>query len=328
MRFLIHNILFLEKNHRLVGGFWVMIFVAYDRINSMRNISILGYGELGKAIGSLLNENKIGFSHADAGEKIQNKSTVVFICVPANFIREALEFNKNSFDEETIFVNCSKGLEQKTGYLPFQIVDEIIGTKNYNTMVGLSFAKEIIEKQPTLITLGYSDKINSETIKELVRTKYFSVEETPHYKSLELASIMKNAYAILCGFSDGLNFGTNTKSKIVTLALREYETLANKMEFEYDTLALSGIIGDFVFTCSTKQSRNYSFGFDLSKMSVEDVRKKYEEKTIEGQNTIKSILELANKHKIKLIIAELTNSVIENGSDFKEDFKNLIGIII
>ena len=45
------------------------------------------------------------------------------------------------------------------------------------------------------------------------------------------------------------------------------------MEFEYDTLALSGIIGDFVFTCSTKQSRNYSFGFDLSKMLVEDARK-------------------------------------------------------
>lgn len=294
----------------------------------MKNISILGYGELGKAIGSLLAENKIEFSHTDAGEKIQNKSDVVFICVPANFIREALEFNKSSFDEETIFVNCSKGLEQKTWYLPFQITEEVIGTKNYNTMVGLSFAKEIIDKQPTLITLGYSDKINSETIKELVRTNYFSVEETPHYKSLELSSVMKNAYAILCGFSDGLNFGTNTKSKIVILALREYEILAKKMEFEYDTLALSGIIGDFVFTCSTKQSRNYSFGFDLSKMMVEDVRKKYEGKTIEGQNTIKSILELANKYEMKLIVAEMVNNTIEKGIDFKEDFKNLIGVVV
>ncbi|MEK7652627.1 MAG: NAD(P)H-dependent glycerol-3-phosphate dehydrogenase [Patescibacteria group bacterium] len=297
-------------------------------METMKIISILGYGELGKAIGSLLNENKIEFSRADVGEKIQNKTEVVFICVPANFIREALKFNKSSFDEETIFVNCSKGLEQKTEYLPFQIVEETIGTKNYNTMVGLSFAKEIMEKQPTLMTLGYSDKINSETIKELVRTKYFSIEETPHYKSLELASAMKNTYAILCGFSDGLNFGTNTKAKIITLALREYELLAQKMEFEYDTLALSGIIGDFVFTCSTKQSRNYSFGFDLSKMLVEDARKKYERKTVEGQNAVKSILWLANKHKIKLIIAELTNNVIEHGLSFKEEFRNLIGIIV
>ena len=100
------------------------------------------------------------------------------------------------------------------------------------------------------------------------------------------------------------------------------------MEFEYDTLALSGIIGDFVFTCSTKQSRNYSFGFDLSKMLVEDARKKYERKTVEGQNAVKSILWLANKHKIKLIIAELTNNVIEHGLSFKEEFRNLIGIIV
>ena len=294
----------------------------------MKNISILGYGEIGKAIGSLLHENKIEFSHVDTGERTQNKAEVVFICVPTNFIREALEFNKDSFDEETIFVNCSKGIERKKNYLPFQIVEETIGTKNYNTMVGLSFAKEIVEKQPTLMTLGYSDRINSEIIKGLVGTKYFGIEETPHYKSLELASIMKNIYAILCGFSDGLNFGTNTKSKIVTLALREYEILAKKMEFEYDTLALSGIIGDFVFTCSSKQSRNYSFGLDLSKMTVGNVRKKYERKTVEGYNAVKSILELANKHKIKLIIAEMVNNVVENGIDFKEDFKNLIGIIM
>ena len=63
-------------------------------------------------------------------------------------------------------------------------------------------------------------------------------------------------------------------------------------------------------------------------MTVGNVRKKYERKTVEGYNAVKSILELANKHKIKLIIAEMVNNVVENGIDFKEDFKNLIGIIM
>jgi len=293
----------------------------------MKKVSILGYGELGKAIGFLLSENKIEFSHADVGEKIQKETEIVFLCVPVAFLREALIFNKENFNPETIFVNCSKGIESGTGFLPFQIVEEVIGVRNYNTMVGLSFADEIIQKQPTLMTLGYSDKISLDTIKETVQTKYFRIEETPHYKSLELASAMKNIYAIICGYADGLGFKTNTKSKIITLALKEYETLAKEMKFEYDTLALSGIVGDFVFTCFSSQSRNYSFGLDLAKMPIEDVIEKHKKQTIEGYNTIKSILVLIDKYKTQLILVNLLNNIIEKGLNFKQDFENFIGIV-
>lgn len=58
-----------------------MVLISCVRMETMKIISILGYGELGKAIGSLLNENKIEFSRADVGEKFKTKPKLfLFVC--------------------------------------------------------------------------------------------------------------------------------------------------------------------------------------------------------------------------------------------------------
>ena len=282
-------------------------------------ISILGRGAFGEAICQLLSENGFKPTFADKGQYIQDGADVVFLCVPLQSLREALEFNKEKFLSETIFVNCSKGIEKKTLKLPFEIVEEIVGRKKYCSLAGLSFAEEIKNERPTIVSLGCEDGVVAETIKKIIQTPYFEVETTKYFQAVELAGAIKNVYAILCGFSDGLGFGSNTKSKIVISAVKEYEMLAEKMGFKYETLALPGIIGDFVLTCVSPQSRNYKFGLNLSKMSPAEALKN-SGTTIEGYQTNFSLGLLAEKHNIRPDWAFLADFVIEKGVGVKDFF--------
>lgn len=287
------------------------------------NITILGKGAFGKAIGSLLEENKISFKYVALELPMTQNSDLVFIAVPTQQIRDALLTNKGFFGPETIFINCSKGIEQDSYLLPFQIVEQALSPKYYYSLVGPSFASEILEKHPTLVSLGYLDKSYVQTIKNLLQTDNFRIVDSPGFEALELSAALKNVYAIICGFSAGLNFKMNTNAKLITLALMEIEQVLKTLDFKYQSITLPGLVGDLVLTCSSSESRNYRFGYNLASMDTEKALAAVGS-TVEGYFTSKSIQSLAKKHNLDLPLASLTAQIIEEGKDGLSKFKDFI----
>src|SRR5690606_4761037 len=146
-------------------------------------------------------------------------------------IREVLtQYGQNL--KNVIYVNGAKGVEKNSHKLPFEIATEIIGKNlDYYTLIGPSFASEIRDAQPTLVNLGYAKDRNTNIVRNLFQTDYFRVKSTNSVKSLELASAFKNVYAIACGMTYGLGYETNTRVKLIVLAIEEFYALSKKMRY-------------------------------------------------------------------------------------------------
>lgn len=270
-------------------------------------IAILGYGQYGQALGSLLTYNHVDFTPVDVDMPLTHTIDMVLQAVPTQFIVQAFQKNKQFFTTDTIIVNLAKGIEKENHQLPYQLIERM-GYHRYYSLIGPSFAAGIVKKDPTLVSLGYTSDAHLALIKQFLQTPYFRLQPTLHYQAIELSGAMKNVYAILCGYANGLGFGPNTQAKIITIALQEIQNLGKAMKLQID-LATPGIVGDLVLTCSSSESRNYQFGKNLATMQSADALLAVGS-TVEGYHTSASMVTLSERYKVKLPAALLVQRLI------------------
>ena len=130
--------------------------------------------------------------------------------------------------------------------------------------------------------------------------------------------------AIAAGISDGLGFGSNARSALITRGLAEIIRLGISIGAKQETfLGLAGL-GDLILTCTDNQSRNRRLGLLLAEgLSVKQAREKINQE-IERLNTAKEVRALAKKNKIEMPITEQVINVIESKCSAKDAVQNLL----
>ncbi len=290
------------------------------------NIAIVGQGKFGQAIGSLLVYNDVPFQYVEKDRPLKVHADLIFLMLPTQFIRTFFKENKQFINDETIVVNGAKGIEEKTHLLPRQIVKSIGDFPHYYSLIGPSFAHGVKARQPTIVSLGYNEPTHVDIIKKLLQTPYFRVRITDGYYALELASAMKNLYAIICGYAHGLGYGMNTQALLISLAMEEFTLLSDALGFNrYDVIS-PGVVGDLVMTCSSQQSRNYKFGLYLAKYDEQRALQEVND-TVEGYFTSHSVRVLARDNNVELPLAVLTHKIIKNQSEASSNFHKFIANI-
>lgn len=233
-------------------------------------------------------------------------------------MRSALKRAKFEKDRKVLIVNCSKGIEKKTNKLPYEIVSETVASDfEYYSLIGPSFASEVKEKKPTLVNVGYMNNCNLKLIKDIFVTSYFRIKITKGVKELELASALKNVYAIACGICDGLGYRLNTRSLIISSAIQELYKIINLKR-----TGVIGTIGDLVLTCSSSESRNFKFGQLITKYKIKDALVKVGA-TVEGLGTVDSI-KTFNKSLLNFVFEIIKN---DNPKKVKEKFDEFLNKI-
>lgn len=272
-------------------------------------INILGHGVWGIALGNILTANKHEVFFWDKKSQIEPLDAVV-VAIPTEAIRCVMKnYGRNL--EKAVIINSAKGIERKSHQIPIQIIKEILGKEvEYFTLIGASFAQEVDRQMPTLVNLGGNNG-KTQRICDLFETNYFRVRPTKSVEALELAGALKNVYAIACGVADSLGFGENTRAKLIAIAYDEFQKLAFSLGYKIDQEATPGILGDLVLSCSSTESRNFSFGKYLTKHSVKDSIRKVNS-TIEGYNTVFSVLHFSEKSPMPL--GEFVLSLIEENN--------------
>ncbi len=283
------------------------------------DIALIGKGLFGTAVGSLLDCNQQKFKYVDVDLPMQHMADLVIIATPTQFIRQALTDNQRWFKPETIFINCAKGIEQQTHRLPYQIVAELCRPSQYYCLMGPSFAQELTQKQPTLLSLGYAKIKPSSALESLFATPYCHIQTSPDLIAIEYMAALKNVYAILCGFAEGLGYGMNARAKIMTLALQESAQYITACNWPFHGAVQPGIMGDLVMTCSSTDSRNFTFGTLLAKHTTQKALSVINA-TVEGYHTSTSIQALSKRHQTSLPLAALTHTIIEQGAAARLQF--------
>ncbi|MBP6098940.1 MAG: hypothetical protein KA477_03095, partial [Candidatus Levybacteria bacterium] len=245
------------------------------------------------------------------GDSVPDGS-VVFSAIPTQALREVIATIQ--FSPLSIFINGAKGIEQNTHLLPYEIVKELLPEVEYLTLMGPSFAGEVKSKMPTLVNLGYRNEEAAQRVKDLMQTDYFRIRLTKSIRSLELSAAFKNIYAIASGIAEGLGFGTNTRVKLILLAIEEVDRLRLALGFNSDDQSLPATVGDLILTSSSEESRNFRFGEGLTHLAPEEALAQIKE-TVEGYYTALSVPHFEIQTSSSFLLAHFVYDVCYSESD-------------
>jgi glycerol-3-phosphate dehydrogenase (NAD(P)+) len=260
-------------------------------------------------------------------EVVYGKDMIISAC-PSHVLSDVLTEVRDVLPENVPIVSASKGIENNTLRLMSQIFEEVLPVKFHKYLSyisGPSFAKEMLQKLPTVVLVASKDERVAKHVQETFFHDYFRTYWTQDVIGVEVGGALKNVIAIAAGASDGLGFGQNTRAAIINRGLTEITKLGLKMGAE-DPLTFLGLagMGDLVLTCCGSQSRNRTVGFKLGQgYTLDEVLSSMNE-VAEGIKTSKSVHDLSIRHNIELpIMEEVYKTLYENKPPF-DAVKNLM----
>jgi glycerol-3-phosphate dehydrogenase (NAD(P)+) len=246
-------------------------------------------------------------------------AAVVVMAVPSHVFRQVLSSWKPEDPSGAVIVSATKGIENETLLTMEGVVREVLGPERpYAILSGPSFAAEVAQGQPTVVTVASRQRSVAIAIQQLFSTPTFRVYSTFDVTGVELGGAVKNVMALGAGILKGLGLGANPRAALITRGLAEIIRLGTRLGANPMTLAgLSGL-GDLVLTCTSTQSRNFRVGLQLgSGRKINDIVTEMK-MVAEGVKTAAATHYLAQKLGVEMPIIEQVYRIIYEGQPPRE----------
>ncbi len=260
-------------------------------------------------------------------EKVVTASRDILVVVPSHAFKSMLETIKPMLSEGQRIIWATKGLEPGTGRFLRDVAVDVLGEGfPLAVLSGPTFAKEMAAGLPTAISLSSADDtLVADFAAKLHCAKSFRVYTNPDIIGVQLGGAVKNVIAIGAGLADGLGFGANARTALITRGLAELSRLGVKLGAQPETFMGMAGLGDLVLTCTDNQSRNRRFGLALGQgKSVEQAITDIGQ-VVEGYRNTDEVHILATRMGVEMPICEQIYEVLYNGRSPKEAALALLG---
>ena len=293
--------------------------------------SIIGAGSYGTALAVSLTRNgkKVLLWAREADcvlEMRKSRSDIILLAVPSKAFGEVLREIRPYMTPGHKVVWATKGLESGTGRLLSEVAEEILGSNiPFAVISGPTFARELATGLPTAIAVsGNNDAFIREFSEIIHSSKNFRVYPNPDFIGVQIGGTVKNVIAIGTGLSDGLGFGANARTALITRGLVEMQRLGVAMGARPVTFMGMAGLGDLVLTCTDNQSRNRRFGLALGQGATPEEAMKSIGQAVEGWYNTKEVHALSEKLKVDMPICEEIYQVLFNGKSAKDATATLL----
>lgn len=291
--------------------------VADDVRDNHRNSAYLGDIELPAAMTAT----------TDPAEAL-NGAEIVVLGVPSQSLRENLQNWKELIGPDASLVSLAKGIEHSSGLRMSQLISEVadVPSERVAVLTGPNLAREVAQGQPAATVVACTDMDRAKLIQAAVAAPYFRPYTNTDVIGCEIAGTCKNVIALAAGIAAGMGFGDNTAATVITRGLAETTRLALKVGADARTLSGLAGMGDLVATCTSKLSRNRSFGERLGQgESLEEAAKATKGQVAEGVVSSQSVFELAEKVGVEMPITDAVVGVCHEGADVQQVMMGLLG---
>jgi glycerol-3-phosphate dehydrogenase (NAD(P)+) len=178
---------------------------------------------------------------------------------------------------------------------------------------------------PTAVTVAANNADYASLIAHCLHGGYFRAYTSADITGVEIGGAVKNVLAIATGIADGLGFGANTRSAIITRGLAEMMRLGVAVGGLTETfMGLAGL-GDLVLTCTDNQSRNRRFGLALGQGSTIEAALASIDQVVEGLQTAREVHQLAEQLGIEMPITSHVYKVLYEGLNPSKAVDSLLG---
>ncbi len=185
--------------------------------------------------------------------------------IPTVYLRSTLTRFQGIVQPDQPIVSLTKGIENDTFLRPTEIINAVLGTERVACLSGPSHAEEVSRGMPTSVVVASADPALALWSQQLFFTERFRVYTSNDVVGVELAGALKNIIGVGAGISDGLGFGDNAKSALLTRGLVEMARFGVAYGAEHSTFYGLAGMGDLITTCISPHGRNRRVGYRLGK---------------------------------------------------------------
>jgi glycerol-3-phosphate dehydrogenase (NAD(P)+) len=182
------------------------------------------------------------------------------VAIPTAFLRVVTSQLKPFMRPDVPVVSLTKGIEIDTFRRPTEILSETLGTDRLCVLSGPSHAEEVARGLPTSVVAASPDSAVAAWVQKHVGGERFRVYTNPDPIGVELAGALKNILGIAAGVCDGLGFGDNAKSALLTRGVVEMQRFGVTHGASPETFHGLAGVGDLITTCFSKHGRNRRVG--------------------------------------------------------------------
>ncbi|MGL4205124.1 MAG: NAD(P)H-dependent glycerol-3-phosphate dehydrogenase [Aeromonadaceae bacterium] len=263
---------------------------------------------------------------SDLAHAVQASKTLLVV-VPSHVFGEVLRSAKPFMGADTRVAWATKGLEPDSGRLLGDVAREALGEHVPLAVIsGPTFATELAAGLPTAISVAATDEAFADELSDLMHCgKSFRVYTNPDFIGLQLGGAVKNVIAIGAGLSDGLGFGANARTALITRGLVELQRLGVALGADAKTFMGMAGLGDLVLTCTDNQSRNRRFGLALGAGKTVEQAMSEIGQVVEGYRNTREVHLLARRQGVEMPICEQIFAILYENKPPKEAALALLG---
>lgn len=259
-------------------------------------------------------------------QKAVQASRDLLVVVPSHVFGIVLKSLQPHLRTDSRICWATKGLEPETGRLLQDVAHDVLGD-SYPLAVlsGPTFAKELAMGMPTAISVASPDAQFVRDLQEKIHcSKTFRVYANSDFIGMQLGGAVKNVIAIGAGMSDGIGFGANARTALITRGLAEMSRLGAALGAQPETFMGMAGLGDLVLTCTDNQSRNRRFGLALGQGKDVDTAQTDIGQVVEGYRNTKEVWMLAKRMGVEMPIVEQIYQVLYQGKDARLAAQDLL----
>ena len=246
----------------------------------------------------------------------------ILMVVPAQAMRSVCTALAKVLTAPTPLIACAKGIEHGTHKFMTEIIAECAAVAIPAILSGPSFAADVARGLPTAVTLAASDGKLAGDLAQAIASASFRPYHSTDVRGVEIGGATKNVLAIAAGIVTGRGLGASAAAALTTRGFAELVRFGKAYGAKPETMTgLSGL-GDLILTCSSPQSRNFSFGVALGKGEKPDGAA--HGKLAEGAFTAPVLLEMAREKNIEMPISVAIAAVLAEKLSVDEAIGSLL----
>ena len=240
-------------------------------------------------------------------------ATLILIAVPAGFVDDISQELKHYLTKNQHVCIGSKGIERDSCLFVTDVFKKYNKTSKLAVISGPSFAVDIANHVPIGLSVGTKNKETLNLLKKTLQNKSLKLRHTKDILGIEICGSIKNVIAIAAGMLEGMGMPESTQAMFITESLNDIKNLIRTLGGSKKTILSFAGFGDILLTCTSKKSRNFTYGYMIgSKEAQKKIDEYVENTTIEGLYTLKSIYKLLDNKKVNMPIINLIYDIIFN----------------
>jgi len=245
-------------------------------------------------------------------KEIVNASDVLIIAIPSAFVHESLKELKPEHFKGKLIFSAIKGIIPEVQSIPARYFKKQfhLPYDNIGIICGPCHAEEVAMERLSYLTIACMNEENAQMMADMLSVRFMKTSISEDLFGAEIASVLKNIYAIASGVSGGLGYGDNFQAILMSSAISEMERFLDKINPFHRDVKEPAYLGDLLVTAYSKFSRNRTFGFMLGKGYSVKTAQLEMDMVAEGYYATKSVYDINQKLEVEMPIAEAVYNII------------------